>query len=445
MKILLIHPMKRGRKRAGEGVSAYVPPLTLPTIAGLTPEDVEVQICDESVEEVNLETDAELIGITGITSQINRGYDIADAFRRNGKKVVMGGIHVSAMPDEAESHADSILIGEAEDVWKEMIEDCRRGCLQARYKPRDYPDLKTRVIPRYDLLKLDRYRRSTGSHLPKIPIQASRGCPFNCKFCSVTRFWGPRIRTKPIENVESELSNIRGLGTNRVFITDDNFIANKAYAKSLLELLKKGGFSWSCQVSTNIHEDERLILEMAEAGCGAVVMGIESFSEKNLGDINKKFNLRADYEKLFAIFSRAGIRVTASMIVGMDEDTKESLEDMVRELIRLKASSAQFFLLIALPGTRLREEYLEQGRLKDENWDHQDGTVVTIVPKNFEPRALESQYWKLYKKFYSYRSILKRIVNWNNVKKGLSFVLIPLRTNLYFSRRIKRGLHPFEN
>jgi len=445
MKILLIHPRKRGKERSGGAVMAYIPPLALPTIAGLTPRNVDVELCDESVEEVNFDTDAELIGITGITSQINRGYEIADAFRRRGKRVVMGGIHVSALPEEALKHADSILIGEAEDMWQGIVEDYGSGCMKETYQADDYPDLNAMVIPRYNLLKLERYRRSTGSQLPRIPIQASRGCPFNCNFCSVTRFWGPRIRTKPLENIEAELSNIRSLGTNRVFFTDDNFVADMAYTNSLLELLREEDFSWLCQVSTNIQQNEDLIFEMARAGCTAVYVGIETFSKPNLRAMNKQVNARANYDRLFSLFSRAGIRVTASLIVGMDEDTKESLEEMVRELGRLKASSAQFYLPIMLPGTRLREQFLEESRIKDDNWDHQDGTRVTFVPKNFRGRELQTQYWRLLNDFYSLKSIWRRVVTWGNFRKGLSFVLIPLRTNLYFRKRVKHGLHPIEN
>jgi len=166
-----------------------MPPLTLPVLAGLTPKNIDIELCDENVDEVNFNTDADLIGITGITNQINRAYEIADVFRRKRKRVVMGGIHVSAMPHEAKDHADSILIGEAEDLWEAIIEDFRNNRLKEEYKADTYTDFKKLVIPRYDLLKLNRYRNSTGTNIPRLPLQTTRGCPFNCKFCSVTKFW----------------------------------------------------------------------------------------------------------------------------------------------------------------------------------------------------------------------------------------------------------------
>ncbi len=445
MKILLIHPMKRGRTRTERRVKPYMLPLTLPTIAGLTPKDFSVEICDESVEEVNLDTHAELIGITGITSQINRAYQIADQLRHRGKTVVMGGIHVSAMPDEAREHADSILVGEAEDLWVRILEDHGSERLKEQYVATDFPNLQAKVLPRYELMKLERYRRSSGSSLPRIPVQTTRGCPFNCSFCSVTRFWGPRIRTKPIENVQAELSHIKALGTNRIFFTDDNFIANTSYTRDLLSLLRKENFSWSCQVSTNIQEAEDVISDMASAGCTSVYVGIESFSDQNLSDIKKQINMRADYERLFSDFSSVGIRVMASMMIGLDSDTEASLRDMVRGLIRLKASAAQFYLIMVLPGTRLREQFSEQGRIIDQNWDCQDGTKVTFAPRNFKPEELQQLYWTIYRQFYSFWSICRRILNRNTLKKGLRAILIPLRANMYFRRRIKRGLHPIEN
>lgn len=445
MKILLIQPKGLDRYNYRGKTKAYIPPLTLPVLAGLTPKDIYVKLCDENVDEVNFNTDADLIGITGITSQINRGYEIADIFRRKGKKVVMGGIHVSAMPHEAKKHADSILIGEAEDLWEGIIEDCRNGCLEEEYKADTFTDLEKLVIPKYDLLKLNKYRSSSGTNIPRLPLQATRGCPFNCKFCSVTRFWGPKIRMKPIENVEKELLHIRSLGTNRIFFTDDNFIANINYTKSLLEVLNKYNFSWICQVSTNIYQHEDLIAKMSKVGCSAVYMGIETFSEENLENINKRFNKMADYEKLFALLKKYNIRATASMIIGLDGDTKETLEDMLRLLIRLKVSYAQFYLLMLLPGTQIREKFLRENRIINHNWDHQNGTSVTFQPKSFQSDELEEYYWELYKKFYSYKSIIKRIFTLSNLKGGVNSILIPLKSNLYFSQKLKNGLHPIEN
>jgi len=445
MKILLIHPKRRDKYNYTGKIKAYIPPLTLPVLAGLTPKGIDVELCDESVDTVNLDTDADLIGITGITSQINRGYEIADAFRRRGKKVVMGGIHVSAMPDEAKDHADSILIGEAEDLWEAIIEDFRNNRLKKEYTADAYTNFKKLVIPRYDLLKLDRYRRSSGTNIPRLPIQASRGCPFNCNFCSVTKFWGPKIRTKPLENVEKELLQIKSLGTNRIFFTDDNFIADISYTKNLLDLLKKHDFSWICQVSTNIYRHEDLIVEMSKAGCSALYMGIETFSEENLEDINKKFNKMADYETLFALFNKSNIRVTASMIIGLDGDTRESLDYMVRKLIHLKVSYALFYILMPLPGTQLREQFLRENRIINYNWDHQNGTQVTFQPRSFQVEELQDYYWNLNKNFYSYQSIIRRLFTTGNLKSGVNGILIPLKTNLYFWKRLKNGLHPIEN
>ena len=234
-----------------------MPPLSLPVLAGLTPKSIDVELCDESVDEVNFNTDSDLIGITGNTSQINRAYEIADLFRKKGKKVILGGIHVSAMPHEARKHADSILIGEAENLWEVIIDDFRNNRLAEEYKSDTYTNLKKLVIPRYDLLKLYKYRKSYGTNIPRLPVQTSRGCPFNCKFCSVTVF----IRSTFL------LFYIKSLGANKIIFTDDNFIADVNYTKSLLNLLKKHDFSWICQVSTNIFRHEDLIAGMSKAGC----------------------------------------------------------------------------------------------------------------------------------------------------------------------------------
>ncbi len=445
MKILLIHPLKRGRLGGKKLIKPYIPPLTIPTLAGLTPEGVNVELCDESVDEVDFNTDADLIGITGITSQINRGYDIAKAFRNKGKKVIMGGIHVSSQIEEARQFADSIVIGEAEDVWSDIIEDFQNNNLKEEYKADNYCDLKTLVIPKYELLILNRYRKSTGTNIPRLPIQATRGCPFNCNFCTVTKFWGPKIRKKPLENVERELLNIKALGTNRVFFTDDNFIADVQYTRELLKLIKKHDFTFFCQVSTNIEKHEDIIIAMGEAKCTGVMMGIESFSAESLANMNKKFNKLADYKKLFALFDKSNIQVTASLIMGLDGDNKETMEGTIQKLSDMSVNYIQLYVPALLPGTELREQYVKEDRITDYNWDNQDGTSVTFRPKLITADELQHAYWEIYKAFYSYRSIKKRIINLNNLRRGLKTMLIRLRTNIYFNHRLKYGLHPYEN
>ena len=426
-------------------VKAYIPPLTLPTLAGLTPPEIDVEICDESVDEVNLRTDADLIGITGITSQINRAYELADIFRKRGKTVIMGGIHVSSLPEEAKRHCDSIVIGEAEDIWEDILEDFKNNRLKKEYKSDGYSDLKKLVIPRYDLLKLDRYRKSTGTNLPRLPIQATRGCPFNCNFCSVTRFWGPKIRTKPLENVEKELLYIKNMGTNRVFFTDDNFIAQVSYTRELIKLIKKHDFTFFCQVSSNIQQYEDIISAMGEARCSGAFIGIESFSDDNLLDMNKKFNKLADYKKLFALFEKANIQVTASLMMGLDGDTRETMLETIQRLCELNVNYIQLNLLMLLPGTKLKEKYEKDNRITDTNWDNQNGAVVTFKPKHFNSDELQSYYWQLYKSFYSLPRIYKRIFTRRNFSLGVRTLLIRLNTNLYFRKRLQHKLHPYEN
>ncbi len=248
-----------------------------------------------------------------------------------------------------------------------------------------------------------------------------------------------------MENVERELLNIKALGTNRVFFTDDNFIADVQYTRELLKLIKKHDFTFFCQVSTNIEKHEDIIIAMGEAKCTGVMMGIESFSAESLANMNKKFNKLADYKKLFALFDKSNIQVTASLIMGLDGDNKETMEGTIQKLSDMSVNYIQLYVPALLPGTELREQYVKEDRITDYNWDNQDGTSVTFRPKLITADELQHAYWEIYKAFYSYRSIKKRIINLNNLRRGLKTMLIRLRTNIYFNHRLKYGLHPYEN
>jgi len=196
--------------------------LTLLYLAGLTPKDVEVCIVDELVEDVDFKAECDLVAITTFTSQAIRAYDIADKFREAGKKVVMGGIHVSALPDEAKEHADSIIIGEADYLWEGVVEDFSNNRLQPIYKCTKFHDLKSLPVPRYDLVKRNNYMASM------MPVQASRGCPHNCEFCTVTEFFGGSYRFRPVDDV---IRDVKASGSKSIFFVDNNIIANRAYSE----------------------------------------------------------------------------------------------------------------------------------------------------------------------------------------------------------------------
>ena len=235
------------------------------------------------------------------------------------------------------------------------------------------------------------------------------------------------------------------MGTNRVFFTDDNFIAQVSYTRELIKLIKKHDFTFFCQVSSNIQQYEDIISAMGEARCSGAFIGIESFSDDNLLDMNKKFNKLADYKKLFALFEKANIQVTASLMMGLDGDTRETMLETIQRLCELNVNYIQLNLLMLLPGTKLKEKYEKDNRITDTNWDNQNGAVVTFKPKHFNSDELQSYYWQLYKSFYSLPRIYKRIFTRRNFSLGVRTLLIRLNTNLYFRKRLQHKLHPYEN
>ncbi|MCM8781233.1 MAG: B12-binding domain-containing radical SAM protein, partial [Candidatus Omnitrophica bacterium] len=263
-----------GRKAGGA-------PLALPTLAALTPSDVEVVLTDENVEPINFDEKVDLVGITGITCVIPRSYEIADEFKKRGVPVVMGGIHVSMLPEEAIRHCDSVVIGEAEEIWEQVVRDAQKGNLQKFYRAPRFPDLTNSPIPRWDLLKNDKYCYFT--------IQTGRGCPYDCDFCSVKVFNGRGYRHKTIDSVIEEIKTLQKIDYKKlIFFTDDNLLASPKYSEELMQrLIPLKIKTWWCQSSVNRLKDDRLLDLMYRAGCRVIFVGLESVSQKNLDVMNK--------------------------------------------------------------------------------------------------------------------------------------------------------------
>jgi radical SAM superfamily enzyme YgiQ (UPF0313 family) len=401
MKILLILPKHAGGFLGGVSKSgkAGFARLSLTTVAALTPEDVDVKILDARVEEVDYNAPVDLVGITGLTSEIPNAYEMADGFRKRGTKVVMGGVHVSALPDEALQHADSVVIGEAELVWRELIEDFRAGKLKSVYKADDFVDMSTVSIPRRSLLDYDMYTSFS-------TLQATRGCPFKCDFCTVTNFFGNTYRCRPVEDVINE---VKGLPDKKVVFLDDNIAGRPGYAKKLMKALIPLKITWGSQASITLARDDELLSLYAASGGRYVFIGFENLSPENLKAVQKGWNTIENFEKSIKKIHDAGIDIIGSFIFGLDFDDVSCFRTVLEFAMRNKIDYAMFNVLTPLPGTKLFEKLDSEGRIFDRNWSSYHTSSVIIKPDKMSVEELQDGYYWAFREYYSYPNILKRV------------------------------------
>jgi radical SAM superfamily enzyme YgiQ (UPF0313 family) len=381
------------------------PCLTLPYLAGLTPNDVKVKIVSDYTDEINFDNDFDLVGITFMYMQAERAFQIGDEFRKRGKTVIMGGMGASMLLEETLQHSDSVVIAEAELVWKILIDDFKKGKLNKFYRSEKLSDLQDLPEPRFDLLNLNKYRLSYAH----FPVGATRGCPYNCSFCSVTRFYGHSLRLRPIDGVIRDIKAIKSLGMGKIQFVDDNLTADKEYALKLFESLIPLRIIWGGQCNINIGDEPELLKLAAKSGCKSLFIGIETIDQRNLKDVNKGINKVNLYEKLLSNIRKSGIICEASLIVGFDNDDTSTFKEILNFLIRNKIPILFLYILTPFVGTRLYEELEKEGRIVDKNWSKYDGTNVVYSPKLISAKELESGYWQTLQKFYSIRSILRRL------------------------------------
>jgi len=410
MKILLISPTWK-KKVANERLKRdrifKFPPHSLLAIAALTPKDIEVEIIDENIEELDFNRKADLVGITTMTASSPRAYEIADEFRRKGIPVVIGGIHATALPEEAAQHADAVVIGEAEGCWERLLEDFKRkgkkGLAQF-YRNSQLPDPSKIPIARRELLEGKGYLLSRF-------LQISRGCPFNCSFCSVSRFFGKKYRFRPVKNVIEEVKSIVGksLKTRFLGFLDDNIVGSVSYAKELFKALIPYRVLWAGQSSINIARDDELLDLAARSGCKGLFIGFESVSEDSLGEANKLQNKIGFYEKAVKKIHQFGISIEGAFIFGFDHDDKGIFQRTVKFIERVKLDAVQFTVLTPLPGTKLYEKLEEEGRITDRDWSNYDFTHVVFRPKLMTPEELRQGLTWAYQRIYSLPSIFRRL------------------------------------
>ena len=400
MKLLLILP-KNERSYWGQvsksGKAGFVR-LNLPTLAALTPKDWEVEILDARVTPVDYNARVDLVGITGFTAEMPSAYEIADNFRKNGVKVVMGGVHVSAMSDEALQHADTVVIGEAELIWDNLLEDFKTGKLKQRYKADNLCDMKNMVIPRRDLLNRKMY---SGFNT----LQATRGCPFNCDYCAVTAFFGHEFRVRPIDEVIAE---IKGFDTKEFFFMDDNIVGRPKYAKELFQRLIPLKITWGSQASITMAKDPELLNLYARSGGKYAFIGLESLSQKNLESMHKGWNSAKDYKEAIKKIQDAGINVVGSFVFGLDEDDKTVFKTTFDFIMETRMDAAQFHILTPLPGTVTYGILQKQGRIIDRDWAKYHTGEVVFQPKGMTVEELQNGYYWIFRNTYTIKNILKR-------------------------------------
>ncbi len=370
-------------------------PLALPTIASLTPDHYDIKIFDEEIEDLPANEIPDIIGITTLAATITRAYELSDHYRSKGVKVVLGGPYASFTTEESLKHADAVVVGEAEGLWEECLSDFEQGNMKPVYRSDIAVPYKSQKPPRWDLVSMKK--------IFQVGIQVSRGCPFNCDFCLVSKIFGRKMRYRTIENVVEE---IKAAPSSYFFFVDDNLTINKKYAKELMKAIKPLNISWGCMSSLDVANDEELLELMADAGCFNILIGFESLNPESLGESNKLHNKEATiYEPAIRKIHAAGIHINASFVVGFDHDKLQAFDDIFDFTMKMDLSNVNLHLLAAPPGTELHKRLKDEGRLLHCDPELGVGHFPTVHYKNLSQVDIFEKYMETIARFYDFKNI----------------------------------------
>ena len=457
-RLLLVDPYPRNNPyhlTASERRAVWFPKLSLPVIAAYTPESWHVDLVDESVEDVNFDHPCDLVGLSIMTCYAPRAYEIATEFRKRGKTVVLGGVHPTYCPDEALQFGDAVVCGEAEDLWPELIADYEAGALKRKYQMAQFPSLEHYKSPLVELLSPDAYMTRQCSF-------TTRGCHFDCEFCSVSPFNGKTTRRRPVQEIIKELTQVKrwirselvermghdslwrafltglrirlGMEDGTIFaFVDDLHNSNRAYCRELWTALKPLKIQWGCQSTMFLGDDPDMVKLAAESGCVSVFVGMESLDEDCLTETNKPFNRVQKFSQEIRMFHDHGIMVNPGIVFGFDNDDEAVFERAVEFLVKNRVELAYFNVLTPLPGTALYERYNSTGRIFDRDWSKYDGKHVVFYPSRMTPEQLQEGFYWANHQFYSWPSIWRRLA-------GTSQRFLPrLEMNREFRKLVKRA------
>jgi radical SAM superfamily enzyme YgiQ (UPF0313 family) len=393
------------------------PTLALGVLAALTPPDWEIEILQEPEDRIDYDARADLVGITAVTHTVKRGYEIAGEFRKRGVMVIMGGIHPTVLYSEALQHCDSVCIGEAEPVWNDVIRDATTGLLKRIYKSKTLFDLEGYTSPRRDLMP--KYKSSVFN--TGIFIEASRGCPYNCDFCSVSIMHGRKIRYRPIDNL---IEDIEAAGSKKFFFVDNNIVANPQRARALFRALIPLKIKWTGQATISIAKDPELLQLAVDSGCTGLLIGIESLTEEGLSKYSKNPDSFSDLERALKTLKDHGIRVLAHMVFGNDFETPETMSESMRRLLTLDVASASIGIMIPYPGTKVALNLENEKRILTKDWNYYDIHGLVFQPANFTRQEFLKEVETLRRRYFSFRAILSRTIKYRDLEVlGFNIVL----------------------
>lgn len=440
-RLLLINPSNMHKGLGNISATAW-PPLNLPYLASVTPNHYKIEVLDENIEPFEFQ-EADIVGITAYTASVYRAYQIAKIYRKKGIPTVMGGIHVSMMPEEAANYCDAVVIGEAENIWPNVLEDFEADKLKKQYKG-TWTNLDNLPIPRRDVLRNPYYQWGS--------IQTSRGCPMNCNFCSVTAFNGRRFRRRPLDAVIEELEQIP---QKKIMITDDNIIGygeedSKWIHTFFTRILEKGIKKiFFAQSSILFGEDPKLIRLASQAGLKIVFVGMESVNPKTLKSYKKKINLNRlqqnRYLELVNNIRKGGIAFLGAFVLGSDEDNLSSFQHTLNFINSSHIDVLQITKPTPLPGTQLWEELNSKSRIINYNfpiaWDDYRLTKMVFVPSQLSIEEVYMGFTYLRNVYYSFWETIKRTFYTLFDTKSLIATIIAYKFNASYCRAFKKSDH----
>lgn len=423
MKITFIRPnMTAGRS----GWS--IEPLSIAILKALTPEDFGLEFYDEFIEEIPEDIQTDLVAMTVQTFSAFRAYEIADKFRKRKIPVVMGGYHPSLMPEEAIEYADAVVIGDAERIWAQVVNDAKNRNLKKFYKDLNLESLKGIGYDR-SLFKGKKYSNV-------LPIEFNRGCKYRCDFCSVSVFNRRRVKSRPVNEVIEEMKLLK----NKYYLfIDDNICFNKERTEELFEAMIPLKKKWGCQISIDALKDESFVKLMAKSGCVVVMIGLESFNPQNLEEMNKKSNLKEDYSELINKIKKYGIMVWGSFVFGYEHDDVSVFKTTFDFAVKSKLYLANFNTLNPLPGTKLYQRMKQENRLVEDYWwrfeKYKYGEIM-FKPKNLSIPELREECIRLRFRYNKYKNILYRAFDLKSNCKNLSNLILFLASNIVARKQI---------